>query len=67
MKKQFIPLQVYGGFIIGPRADNPTVNGPIWPKFEIFLDIMHVLVNYENEFKIDWINNNREKVATSVS
>ena len=45
METPFIPLQVYGVIIRCPRADNPRVIGPIWPKFEIFLDIMHVLVN----------------------
>ena len=40
------------------------VSGPIWPKFELLLDIMHVLDNYT--FKIDRIISNREKVATSI-
>ena len=33
---------------------------PIWPKFELTQDIMHVTSN----FKKDWINTNREKVET---
>ena len=39
------------------------VGGPVWPKFEL-LDIMHFL--YTCEFKMDWINSNRENVATSI-
>ena len=37
--------------------------GPIWPKFKLLLDILHNLDTYN--FKIDQINSNREKVATS--
>ena len=44
-------------------ADNSAVGDPIWPKFELLLDIMHVLDTYK--FKMDWINSNREKLATS--
>ena len=51
-RHRFIPLQVYGVIIRCPRADNPRVIGPIWPKFEIFLDIMHVLVNYKMNSKL---------------
>ena len=40
------------------------VDGPIWPKFELFLDIMYVLDTYK--FKMDRIISNREKVATSI-
>ena len=53
------------GFSFGrSRADNSMVGGPIWPKFELILDIMHVLDTYN--FKMDRINSNREKVATSI-
>ena len=38
------------------------VSGPIWPKFKLLLDLMHVLDTYK--FKIEVINSNREKVAT---
>ena len=51
-RHRFIPLQVYGVIIRCPRADNPRVIGPIWPKFNIFLDIMHVLVNYKMNSKL---------------
>ena len=41
---------------------NPIDSGPIWPKFELRQDFMHV---YEtSNFKKDWISNNREKVET---
>ena len=45
-------LQVYGVIIRCPRIDNPRVIGPIWPKFVIFLDIMHVLVNCKMNSKL---------------
>ena len=51
-RHRFIPLQVYGVIIRCPRADNPRVIGRIWPKFEIFQDIMHVLVNYKMNSKL---------------
>ena len=44
------------------RAANSIVSGPIWPKFELMQDIMHVYVT--SNFKKDWINTNREKVET---
>ena len=53
-----------GVFFRRSRADNSVVGGPIWPKFELFWDIMDVLVTYK--FKMDLINSDREKVATSI-
>ena len=44
------------------RAANSIVSGPIWPKFELMQEIMHVCVT--SNFKKDWINTNREKVET---
>ena len=41
------------------KADNSVVGTPVWLKFELLLDIMHVLYTYE--FKMDQINSNREK------
>ena len=46
------------------RADNSIFCGPIWSKFELLLDIMHVLNIYK--FKMDQIKSNREKVAQSI-
>ena len=53
-----------GVFFRRSRIDNSVVGGPIWPNFELVRDIMHVLVNYK--FKMDLINSDREKVATSI-
>ena len=44
------------------RADNSMEGGP-GLKFEPLLGIMHVLCTYD--FKMDQINSNQEKVATS--
>ena len=53
-----------GVFFRRSRADNSVVGGPIWPKFELVRDIMHILITYK--FKMDLINSDREKVATSI-
>ena len=47
------------------RATNSVVSGPIWPKFELVQDFMHVLVT--SKYKKDRIKNNRENVETSFS
>ena len=47
------------------RAANSVVGGPIWLKFELVRDFMHVLVICK--YKKDRIKNNREKVETSFS
>ena len=49
------------------RAANSVVSGsgPIWPKFELVWDFMHVLVSCK--YKKDRIKNNRENVETSFS
>ena len=53
-----------GVFFRCSRADNSVVGGPIWPKFELVPDNMHVLVTYKS--KMNWINSNREKGVTSI-
>ena len=53
-----------GVFFRCSRADNSVVGGPIWPKFELVQDNMHVLVTYK--IKMDRINSNREKGVTSI-
>ena len=53
-----------GVFLRRSRAANSLVGGPIWPKFKLVRDFMDVLVTYK--FKMDLINSNREKVATSI-
>ena len=47
------------------RATNSVVSGPIWPKFELVRDFMHVLVTCK--YKKDRIKSNRENVAASFS
>ena len=47
------------------RAVNSIVSGPIWSKFELVRDFMHVLVTCK--YKKDRIKNNRENVETSFS
>ena len=49
---------------IGPLVRHSSANysllcGTIWSKFELPLDIMHVLDTYK--FKMDWINTKREQ------
>ena len=58
------PLKVYGNFFRRSRAANSVVGGPIWPKFELIQDIMHVLVTCK--FEKDRINSNGEKVVLSI-
>ena len=53
-----------GVFVRCSRADNSVVGGPIWPKFGLVQDNMHVLVTYK--FKMGQINSNREKGVTSI-
>ena len=44
------------------RAANSVVSGPIWPKFELVRDFMHVLVTCK--YKQDWVKTNWERVET---
>ena len=60
----FFPLSVYGNFFRRSRAANSVVGGPIWPKFELIQDIMHVLISCK--FEKDLINSNGEKVVKSI-
>ena len=48
-----------GVFLRLSISDNSLVGGPVWLKFELLLDSMHVLYTYK--FKIDQINSDREK------
>ena len=60
----FFPLKVYWNFFWRSRAANSVVGGPIWPKFKLIQDIMHVLITCKIEK--DRINSNGEKVVTSI-
>ena len=53
-----------GVFLRCSRAANSVVGGPIWPKFELIQDIMHVLITCK--FEKDRINSNGEKVVTLI-
>ena len=53
-----------GVFLRCSRAANSVVGGPIWPKFELIHNIMHVLVT--SKFENDRININRDYVMTSI-
>ena len=48
-----------GIFFRRSRAANSVVGGPIWPKFELIHDIMHVLITCK--FEKDRINSNGAK------
>ena len=63
-KSRFPHYKSIGVFFRRSRADNSILCGPIGSKFELLLDIMHVLNTYK--LKMDQINSNREKVATSI-
>ena len=50
---KFLPLKVYGEFSRRSRAANSAILGPIWPNFELVLDVMDILVTYQyNEYPI---------------
>ena len=53
-----------GVFLRRSWAANSVVDGPIWPKFELILNTMHVLVT--SKFEKDRININRDYVMTSI-
>ena len=55
-------IRSIGVFLKRSRAANSIVGGPIWSKFELIHNIMHVLVT--SNFEKDWIN--RDYVMTSV-
>ena len=44
-RNHFLHFKYTGIFLkLNSRADNSIVGGPIWPKFELVLDIIHLLV-----------------------
>ena len=57
-------IRSIGVFLRCSRAANSVLGGPIWPKFELIHNIMHVLVT--SKFEKDWININRDYVLTSI-
>ena len=60
----FLPLKVYGDFSRRSRASNSAVFGPIWPNFELVLDIMDVHVTYQ--YEKDPIKNRGARVFTKL-
>ena len=57
-------IRSMGVFLRRSRAANSVVGGPIWPKFDLIHNIMHVLVT--GKFEKDRININRDYVMTSI-
>ena len=53
-----------GVFLRRSRAANSIVGGPIWPKFDLIHNIMHVLVT--SKFEKDRININRDYLMTLI-
>ena len=62
---RFLPLQVYGDFSRRSRAAISAVLGPIWPNFELFRDVMDVLVTCK--YEEDPIKNKGARVHTIFS
>ena len=65
METVFSHYKSMGNFLDAQGQLTPLVSSPIWPKFEIVRDFMHVLVTCK--YKKDRIKNSREKVETSFS
>ena len=65
METPFSHYKSMGIFFRRSRASNSVVSGPIWPKFELVRDFMHVLVTCK--YKKDRIKSNREKLETPFS
>ena len=63
-KHHFPHYKSMGVFLRCSRAANSVVGGPIWPKFELIHNIMHVLAN--SKFEKDRININGDYVMTSI-
>ena len=63
-KHHFPHYKSMGVFLRCSRAANSIVGGPIWLKFELIHNIMHVLVT--SKFEKDRININRDYVMTSI-
>ena len=57
-------ISLWGYFLRRSRAANSVVGGPIWPKFELIHNIMHVLVT--SKFEKDRININGDYVMTPI-
>ena len=65
MFTRFLPLLVNGDFSRRSRAANSAVLGPIWPNFELFRDVMNVLVSCK--YEEDPIKNEGARMDTTFS
>ena len=61
---RFLPLYVFGNFLIRSRTGNSTVFGRIWLQFELFRAIMVVLLTCKN--KEDPIKSRGARVFTTL-
>ena len=64
METPFSHYKSKGNFL-DAQGQLTVVSSPIWPKFDLVRDFMHVLVTCK--YKKDPIKKNREKVETSFS
>ena len=63
--RQHFPTISLWEFFRRSRAATSVVSSPIWPKFELVRDFMHILITCK--YKHDRIKSNREKVETLFS
>ena len=61
---RFLPLKVFGDFSRRSRAANSTVLGPIWPNFELVLDLIDVLITCK--YEEDPTKNEGTRVVTTL-
>ena len=64
METPFSPYKS-GKFVSHSRAAISVVSGPIWQKFELIRDFIHVLITCK--YKKDQIKSNREEEAIPFS
>ena len=63
-RHRFSHYKPNGIFFRRSRAANSAVCGPIRPKFELFRDLMCVVITCK--YKKEWMKNSREKVETPL-
>ena len=64
METPFSHYKSMGNFL-DAQGQLSVASGPIWLKFELVQDLMHVLPTCK--YKKDWIKSNREQVETPFS
>ena len=62
--RHHFPIIGYGNSFRRSRAANYVVSGPIWPKFELLRDFIHIPVTCK--YKKYWIKSNREKGGDTI-